>query len=242
MKKLKVQYSIFLTIVIILFGTIIISQKMNPILEKKVNTKINEYIDKNYYNLKDIKKDKLTKKKNTYQKKITNKYNNYYYFVITYKKKKITDTYKKDYLEGYNLLKHTSKLINKDINKKINKNYKITINHKLNEFSSQTKNNIIKENNLSKLPIYNIEIKLDSKHTINDLYRNIIYLNNKLKSNMIIPESFNLLIKDNNKVLKIDNLKVNNDLKQIISDIISNSESDIINKNNITYELINEEV
>ena len=59
---------------------------------------------------------------------------------------------------------------------------------------------------------------------------------------MIIPESFNLLIKDNNKVLKIDNLKVNNDLKQIISDIISNSESDIINKNNITYELINEEV
>ena len=46
MNKLKVQYSIFLTIVIILFGTIIISQKMNPILEKKVDTKINNYIDK----------------------------------------------------------------------------------------------------------------------------------------------------------------------------------------------------
>ena len=237
MNKLKLQYSIFLTIVIILFGTIIISQKMNPILEKKVDNKISNYINEKYYNLKDIKIGKITKKNNIYQKKITNKYNNYYYFIITYKNKKISDTYKKDYLEGYNLLKHTSKLINKDINKKINKNYKITINHKLNELSSQTKNNIIKENNLTELPIYNIKTTLNSKLTINDLYTNITYLNDKLKSKKIIPESYDLIIKDNNKVLKIDNLKVNNDLKQIISDIINNNESDIIKKNNIIYEI-----
>ena len=45
--------------------------------------------------------------------KVTNKLNKNHYFYITYSNKKITDTYKEDYLEGRTLLTKTSNNLEK---------------------------------------------------------------------------------------------------------------------------------
>ncbi len=239
MKKLQMQYAIFYGLILFAFGLIVISQTVPQLLTEKVDKKLNTYLKDNYSDLSNIKKNKTIFKNNRYEKKITNKDNSNYYFYIYYQDKKITDTYKKDYEEGKNFLKIISTKIENDIYKKINKKYKVTITDKLSSFSDNTKQKLIKEDNLSSQNIYNIEIKLNSKINTNELVTNISYINKKLKDNNINPKSITMIITDKNRKIIINNLVINNDLKQIISDIINNKESNILKKYNITFEQSN---
>lgn len=239
MKKLQMQYAIFYGLILFAFGLIVISQTVPQLLTEKVDKKLNTYLKDNYSDLSNIKKNKTIYKNNRYEKKITNKDNSNYYFYIYYQDKKITDTYKKDYEEGKNFLKIISTKIENDIYKKINKKYKVTITDKLSSFSDNTKQKLIKEDNLSSQNIYNIEIKLNSKINTNELVTNISYINKKLKDNNINPKSITMIITDKNRKIIINNLVINNDLKQIISDIINNKESNILKKYNITFEQSN---
>lgn len=236
MKKLQIQYAIFYGLILFSFGLIVITQTVPQLLTEKVDKKINNYLKDNYSDLSNIKKNKTVYRHNRYEKKITNKDNSNYYFYIYYQDKKITDTYKKDYEEGKSFLKNISTKIENDIYKKINKKYKVNITDKLSSLSNTTKQKLIKEENLSSQNIYNLEIKLNSKINTNELVTNISYINKKLKDNNINPKSITMIITDKNKTIIINNLVINNDLKQIISDIINNKESNILKKYNITFE------
>ena len=74
MKSLKIQYAIFSMLVIVALISIILSQKMYPILSDKVDKKITQYIEDNY-------KDKdLVSEKTIYKKRICRRK----YFLKTY--------------------------------------------------------------------------------------------------------------------------------------------------------------
>ena len=99
MKKLQLQYFIFLIIVFVLLTILVTSEKLSPIMAEKIDKKLDNYI-KETYKLEDIKTTKTIYKNLKYQKKVINKTNNNYYFIIYYNKKKITDTYQEDYVKG----------------------------------------------------------------------------------------------------------------------------------------------
>lgn len=226
MNKLKLQYSIFFAIVVFIFGVIVINEKLTPYFEKKANQKINDYIEEKYSDLNNIKKDKTKKINTKYEKILRNKYNNNYYFKITYKNKKITDTYKKDYVEGYTFLKYISKKIEKDIKEKVKKDYEVIIDTKLNDFNQETQNKIIKEEDLLSSKIYSLKIKINTKEEINSIYDMIIYIDDKLKKENIIPKSYTFNINDS---FIIKDIKVDKDLKDNIKKSIKNKESEKLN-------------
>ncbi len=240
MQKLKIQYAIFFAIVLFCFGFIVISQKLTPIFEKKADKEINAYIEENFNDLKDVRKEKTNYINNKYTKIIRHKDNKNYYFKISYKNKKITDTHKKDYVEGSTFLKYISKKIQKEIKDKVQKEYTVIISSKLNKFSEKTKVNIIKEKDLLSSEIFTLEIKVESEFNTYSLTNSLTSIHNKLLNNNIKAESYNFIISDSksNKEMKINNLKINKNLKYILTDIINDKESDYLKQNNITYEIL----
>ena len=157
-KKLKLQMFIFTIFIFVAFSLIIINEKSASILIPKVEDKLNNYIETNYKDIKnDINISKVTYKTPKYIMKISNKKNKNHYFYIYYQNKKITDTYKKDYKEGKQLINHCNNIIQKDINKITNTNkYKTSINIKLNKLTTGVQERIINEEDLLNLRIYNI--------------------------------------------------------------------------------------
>ena len=119
---LIIQMGIFFLIIILSLGLITIKEISPKMKLKKVDTKLNEYIDNNYNSvINDINIGDTKFQENTYSKKITNKKNNDLYFYIKYKNQKITSTYQKDYVEGKTLSNNITKYLNKNITPKINK-------------------------------------------------------------------------------------------------------------------------
>ena len=178
---LIIQMGIFFLIIILSLGLITINEISPKMKLKKVDTKLNEYIDNNYNSIiNDINIGDTKFQENTYSKKITNKNNNDLYFYIKYKNKKITSTYQKDYVEGKTLSNNITKYLNKNITKKINKDtlgidkISISFNTKLNNC-----NDIIKESLLKKeyqMPLYTINITKKiplTEHTINMELQNL---------------------------------------------------------------------
>ena len=166
MKSLKIQYAVFFMLVIVAFSSIVLSEKMYPLLSNKVDEKLETYIKDNYKDL-DIESDKTIYKNTKFQKKVYNKDNKNLYFTIYYRNKKIKDDYKKEYVEGNTFLKYISKLIEKDIKNKTNYNSKVSINKKLNNYNDDIKERLIKEKDLSELSIYNVRIKIKTKYDKN---------------------------------------------------------------------------
>ncbi len=240
MQKLKLQYTIFCAIILFCFGLIVINQKLTPVFEKKADKEINAYIEENYNDLKDIKKENTKFINNKYVKIIRHKDNKNYYFKIAYKNKKITDTYKQDYVEGSTFLKYISKKIKKDIKDKVQKDYTVIIDSKLDKFSEKTKENIIKEKELLSSEIFILEIKVNSEFNTKSITSSLSSIHKKLINNNIKAKSYNFTIKDpkTNKEMKINNLKINKYLNNIITDIINNKKSDYMKENNITYEIL----
>lgn len=245
---LIIQMGIFFLIIILSLGLITIKEISPKMKLKKVDTKLNEYIDNNYNSvINDINIGDTKFQENTYSKKITNKKNNDLYFYIKYKNQKITSTYQKDYVEGKTLSNNITKYLNKNITPKINKDtlsidkISISFNTKLNNC-----NDIIKESLLKKeyqMPLYTINITKKTpltEHTINMELQN---LDTYFKQNNILAKEYNLTFINNtnytntlNIIIKSDIIKENS---PVISNAIINNNRTILNKYNVIIKYLN---
>lgn len=240
--------NIFTFIVVISFTIIIVNEKANTIFLPKIEKKINNYLTENYSEIKEeITTDKIFYNKKTYTMRVSNKNNKNLYFNIYYKNKKISDTYKKDYLQGKSLYTSIEKKLEKEINKKTGKEYSITIITNLNKFTPQVQKRIINENNLLQLKFFNIEkeiiIKDWNKENITKEINDVI---NNLKENGITPKYYTITITDANditKSIKIDKITedftTNKNKNEIISAIINNEHSELLNESKIEYTFLN---
>ncbi len=246
-KKLTIGMSIFAFIIFVAFGIIIVTEKSAPYFSPRIDKKLNEYLKDNYTSVINELNIGNTNYKNTeYQLKITSFENENLYFYLKYSNKKITDTYKEDYLEGKTLLTKISTDLEEELNKKYNQNFKVTFITTLDKFSKQVKEKIIKEENISSLSIYTLESEITSSWNSEAITLEIQSFYNTLKQDNINPKIYNITINDSNKEnksIKINNLSKeiienNETLITIINDIINGKNSDILDQNNITYKQI----
>ena len=89
--KLVLERSIFFTFVFVCFGLIIINEKQDLFITKRVEKKLNAYIEKKYNKL-NLEKSPIKYKNKTFTIKLSSKKNNNYYFYVKYSNKKITYT------------------------------------------------------------------------------------------------------------------------------------------------------
>ena len=245
-RRLLYGQALFTILIMVSLTLIIINEKKNIILIPKIEKKIDSYIEENYNDLKNINKSKITIKNNKYIVKISSEKNKNLYFYITYSNNKITDTYKKDYLEGKTLLNKIEKNLEEDIFNKINIKSKVIIDNKLNNYTDQIKEKIIKED-IKEIKIYNIETSTNiNKWNENDITNNINTIINKIYSNNYNPKSISITITNNEDITesyKINNLNkdfINNKSNtQIINDIINNKETNLLKENNISFDKLN---
>ena len=244
-KKLMLGMTILFLITFIFLGTIVVTEKLGPLYKDKIKEKMNDYLTKNYKDEKDnLKFEKITYQAQVYKAKLVNKENPNLYFTMTYKNKKITDTYKKDYLKGNTILRSLEEKIEKRIKKNLNLKTTITFPMTLNKYSEKTKEKII-NNDIDNLNIYNIELSINGKlsednieNLVNSINTTIININNL----NITPNYYKINIINKGKTLTIKNL-TNNTLEkqrllQIINYIIMDNEgtNNILKDNNISYE------
>lgn len=247
-KKLNIARGIFTFIIFVIFGIIICTEKGGDYLIPKVNKKLNEYLTTNYSNIiNDVSKEETTYKDRKFTMKIYDKKNKNHYFYITYDNGKITDTYKEDYQEGKSLLKEITSNLEQDIYKKTKVNVKVNILSSLDKYTSKVQQLILKENDLSKIKIYTISLNIDLKPW-NKTNAAIVITNtlNKFIEKEINPKSYTITINNLDditetiEIYNITNEFVNNeDKEQILSDIIKNKQSDLLDENNITFKHLN---
>ena len=246
-KKLLFARSIFVLIIIILFGTIIITEKAGGILIPKAEKKFNEYLEKNYKKEKNnFIIGKITYKNTTYKVKVMNKLNKNHYFYIKYYHKKITDTYKDDYVKGNSILSYTKKKLKKEIEEKTTTSCNIEIPNTLDKYTTTVQNRIINNDNLLELKFYNIKKEIlikewNSKEIIKRIDKTI----NVYKENNITPKNYIIIITNKDDITESIEIKLtedfidNNNKEKIIDDIIDDNNSKILKENKITYKYLN---
>lgn len=238
-KKLSFERGVFAFIVFVLLGVIVVTEKFGSIMIPKVTKKMNTYIEEKYKNL-DLKTNKITYKNTTYTMKVESKENKNHYFYINYYNRKITDTYKKDYIEGKNLLNYIKKKLKKEINNKTNTNCDIEITSTLDKYTDTVKEKIIKEDNLLELKFFIIKKELvidkwDEENITNKI-------NNFLdKFTGITPKSYTITITNKNDITESIEIKniTNKITKEIVNDIIKDEKSNLLKENKITYKYLN---
>ena len=243
-KKLTIQMALFSLVTFVLFGTIIIKEKQNIIFLPKIENSISKYMNDTYQDL-SLEKDKVTEENNVFTMKVKNIKNKNHYFYIKYSNKKITDTYKTDYLEGKTILNHLSTKLEKNIYKETNITYKVSFNNKFNNYSEKVQKLLLEEN-IKTLKVYTIEKEITTSWEINNITKTISDTMTTLENKQFTPKNYTFIItneKDITQSIKINNLKSSlineNKLQTIISDIISNNKSIILTENKITYEYLN---
>lgn len=250
-QNLILQMGIFFLIVILALGLIVISEKKKEIIIPKVEKKLKEYIYENYSN-ENLKQSKIiyNKKKEIYTIKAENKQNNdlYFYINYNYKKKNITTSYKKDYIEGYSLTKNIENNLNKQLENNLKKqpptfkNINITYNTKLSETTKNIKEELLNKN--YNLPLYTINLEDNvSELTKEILINKIKTINNYFENIKFIPKDYNITL--NNKSIptksiniNIEKQHINNNLEAICTLIINNNK-DELKKYNIKYKYLN---
>lgn len=243
-KKLTIQMALFFLVTFVLFGTIIIKEKQNIIFLPKIENSISKYMNDTYQDL-SLEKDKITEENNVFTMKVKNIKNKNHYFYIKYSNKKITDTYKTDYLEGKTILNHLSTKLEKDIYKETNITSKVSFDNKFNNYSEKVQKLLLEEN-IKTLKVYTIEKEITTSWEINNITKTISDTMTTLEKKQFTPKNYTFIItneKDITQSIKINNLKSSlineNKLQTIISDIISNNKSIILTENKITYEYLN---
>lgn len=243
-KKLTIQMALFFLVTFVLFGTIIIKEKQNIIFLPKIENSISKYMNDTYQDL-SLEKDKVTEENNVFTMKVKNIKNKNHYFYIKYSNKKITDTYKTDYLEGKTILNHLSTKLEKDIYKETNITSKVSFDNKFNNYSEKVQKLLLEEN-IKTLKVYTIEKEITTSWEINNITKTISDTMTTLEKKQFTPKNYTFIItneKDITQSIKINNLKSSlineNKLQTIISDIISNNKSIILTENKITYEYLN---
>ena len=238
-KKLSLERGIFAFIVFVLLGVIVVTEKFGNIMIPKVTKKMNNYIEEKYKKL-DIKTNVVTFKNTTYTMKVESKENKHHYFYINYFNRKITDTYKKDYVEGKNLLNHIKKELKKEINDKTNTICDIEITSTLDKYTEQVQERIIKEDNLLELKFFIVKKELLIKDWNEESITNKI--NSFIeKFDNITPKSYTITITNKDDITDSIEIKnITNTLsKEIINDIINDHKSDLLKENKITYKYLN---
>ena len=238
-KKLALERGIFVFVVFVILGVIVVTEKFGSVMIPKATEKINTYINDNYKDL-NLKTNDVTFKNTTYTMKVESKENKNHYFYINYYNRKITDTYKKDYVEGKNLLTYLKKKLKKEINKKTNINCDIEITSTLDKYTELVQEKIIKEDNLLELKFYIIKKELVIDNWTEDDITNRI--NNFLdKFTDITPKSYTITITNKNDLTESIEIKniTNKVSKEIIHDIINDEKSDLLKENKITYKYLN---
>ena len=243
-KKLTIQMALFFLVIFVVFGTIVIKEKQNIIFLPKIENSISKYMNDTYQDL-SLEKDKVTEENNVFTMKVKNIKNKNHYFYIKYSNKKITDTYKTDYLEGKTILKHLSTKLEKDIYKETNISYKVSFDNKFNNYSEKVQKLLLEEN-IKTLKVYTIEKEITTSWEINNITKILTDTMTTLEKKQFTPKNYTFIItneKDITQSVKINNIKSSlineNKLQIIISDIINNNKSNILAENKITYEYLN---
>lgn len=245
-KKLEMQMFLLFIIVFIFFGTITLTIKLGGIMTPKIDKKLNDYVEKNYKEIKDdiiVKDTKYIEKDSTYRKKVVNKKNKNLYFYVNYKNKKIKSSYKKDYQEGATLFNKEKIGFEKEISNKY-KETKITFPKKLNSYTKMNQEKII-TGNIKDIPIYIISTELATTNwNQKNLVKEINDYNKYLNSKNYNPKKYNLTISNTKKIeqtIEIKNLTTKlteTDFNSIIDGIIK-QDKNIIKKYNINYQYTN---
>ena len=240
-KKLTLQRGIFVFIVFVALGVIVVTEKFGNIMIPKVTKKLNTYIEENYKDL-NLNTNEVTYKNTTYTMKVESKENKHHYFYINYYNKQITDTYKKDYIEGKNLLNYIKKKLKKDINTKTNINCDVEITSTLDKYTNIVREKIIKEDNLLELKFYIIKKELIIDKWDEETITNKI---NNFLSNFtdITPKSYTITVTNKDDITESIEIKnITKEVsKEIINDIIKDEKSDLLKENKITYKYLNQE-
>ena len=237
-KKLVLERSIFLLFIIVSFGLIIVNEKKDLIILPKIDKKITDYYNNNYKNQNIFELKNIKKENNYYLKKVVSTKNNNYYFYIKYHNKKITDTYKKDYLEGNSILTN----IKKKLEKKLDTKEEIIINKTLDKYTDTVKEKIIKEE-LDNIKFYNIKKELiisnwNSKNINNEIVTSI----NSILEKGLNPKYYEFIIIDKNELTKsidITNIEEDFNNENIIELVLNKKE--LPNDITIKYKYLNEE-
>ena len=246
-RRLLLSRNIFILIIFICFGVIVVTEKSRDLLIPKAEEKLSKYLEETYPNLDNITKSKTTFNGEKYQMKISSKENKNLFFYIYYINKKTTDTYKKDYLEGKNLLEKIKKDLQKEIKTITDNSFKVKINSKLNEYTTLVRERIIKEDNLKELKFYSLEkdLVIDNWNS-KEITSKITKLIDSCYKNKITPKSYNITItnkKDITESILISNLDEeflnNKDKEKIINDILEDNNSKLIKTAKIKYKYLN---
>lgn len=249
-RRLLFARNVFLFIIFVCFGVIIVTEKASGLLIPRVKTKMEDYLSSNYAEIQDtLKIDTVTYDKTIYKMKVTNDKNKDHFFYICYSEKKMTDTYKEDYLEGKQLFKKITKNLEKSIRSKTNQSVTVEVISTLDNFTEIVKDRIIKEDNLLELKFYTIKKELPiNDWTAKTITTEIIETMNKFIDKNITPKNYTFIItnkEDISESIEISNITEefidNKDNRQIIEDIMSDNNSKLVKTNKIKYKFLNEE-
>lgn len=241
--KLTLQMALLFFVVFVFFGVVVVNEKLSPIKIPKITERIEIYLKDHYEEeFKNFEIEKVTYKNLRYETKVKNKQNNNLYFRVFYENKKITDTYKKDYLEGKTLIRYREKQIQENIKKKTKALYKVHLNS-LNEYTDSQQNELLTKKNPETLRLYNLEAKISIEILTEEKIINVIKLfHNNATDKNINPKSYTFEIKTEKKSLRIENIPYDiidsEELALIIKDIINKKESKIQKDYNINFEYL----
>lgn len=243
--KLLTNMWIFSTIIIVLFALIIMNEKKYILLETKVEEKLKNYIDSNYQEIKeDVKIGKIDYQPGShiYTLKLTSRQNKNLFFTLSYKNKKISSTYQRDYIEGKSLLRFYQKKAEKEINDGKKLKTTLTFTKKLNSYTSDIKEALI-NGEVKTLPIYNLKTELKPiTFSIDNITSSIQEYNQYILSLGYHPKSytFKVLSESINNSFEIKNITIeliDSHLEEIINGIL-NKDKSIITMYNITYQYL----
>ncbi len=249
-KQLLFARNMFAIILFTLLGIIVVVEKGNENKIAKTQKEIDKYFEENYKEIKDnTTQEKIALKDGIYSMKIVSKKNKNLYFYIKKEKKKITDTYKEDYLEGRTLLNALSKKIEKEIKEKTHTKPTIKMTSTLDEFITSTQEKIIQEENLLELKFYTLEKELlINNWSTEEIVKQIIDTMNIYESQNITPKNYIFIITNENNITEsveikniTSNFTNNSENNKIIDDIINDKNSQLLKENKITYKYLNEE-
>lgn len=247
-KKLLLARNIFVFIIFVSFGVIIVTEKGKDILIPKVEKEMQEYLVEKYPDIKDqVEMSEVTLNNNTYQMTISSKENKELNFKIKKSHRKITDTYKKDYLEGSSLLTNLQKELQDNIRKQTSTEADITIISTLDQFTDAVRDRIIKEDNLLELKFYTIkkEIMIADWNKEN-ITKSIIKDINLFENKGITPKNYIFIItnqKDITESIEITNItssfKEESRNIEMVQDILDDHQSKLLKENKITFKYLN---
>ena len=247
-KKLMYVQSLFFLLVFVLLALIVINEKKETILTPKATKKIEEYLETNYTSLKETVETSTPNYQNkSFKMKITNKKNKHHYFYVTYSKRKISDTYQEDYVEGKSLITYLEKEITNEIKEKEKKSIRVTIQNTLNNFTQSVQEKLISEKELLNLKIYTIEEELPIKEwNSKEILKEIETTITKYNKDNITPKNYTFTITDTKEItksIKIENITEDfikkEDRLERINDIINNNNSKQLIDSKITYQYLN---